>query len=172
MTRPPRMRPVFELSLKGDGEQAFAALAEALDDPGCDLEGQMLRTHAFLRLPPERSSPLSPNLDLRLREEPEGAALHCRFTPKPSVWMGFMGLFFFIGMIGLIGLIYGLAQLTVDGPLWTMLAAPAAVALIAFIYGAAFIGQGLSNEEMFELRSFLLCTLRDAGLMDKGAAQT
>ena len=30
-----------------------------------------------------------------------------------------------------------------------------AVALIAFIYGAAFIGQGLGAEDMYELRSFV-----------------
>ena len=51
--------------------------------------------------------------------------------------------------------------MAVDGPLWPMWAAPAAAALIAFIYGAAFIGQGLSGEEMFVLRAFVECSVRD-----------
>jgi hypothetical protein len=40
-------------------------------------------------------------------------------------------------------------------------AAPVSLALIAFIYGAAFIGQGLSNEEMYELRAFVENTARE-----------
>jgi hypothetical protein len=167
MTRPPRMRPVFDLPLTGSGESAFAAIRAALGKPDCDLDGQVLDQHAYLRLPSHRDSLLSPNLNLELREENGVTILHCRFTPKPSVWTGFMGLFFFIGMLGLGGLIYGLAQLTVDGPRWPMLAAPVALALIAFIYGAAFIGQGLSGEEMFELRSFVERALRDDELRNE-----
>jgi hypothetical protein len=72
-----------------------------------------------------------------------------------------MGLFFALAMLGLAGLVYGLAQMAVDGPLWPLWAAPAAVALIAFIYGAAFIGQGLSTEEMFTLRAFVEASIRD-----------
>lgn len=41
-----------------------------------------------------------------------------------------------------------------------MWSAPAGLALIAFIYGAAFIGQGLSNEDTFELRAFVEGTVR------------
>jgi hypothetical protein len=47
------------------------------------------------------------------------------------------------------------------GPIWMMWAAPASLALIGFIYGAAFIGQGLSNEEMYELRSFVEAAVRE-----------
>jgi len=72
-----------------------------------------------------------------------------------------MALFFVLGILGLCGLVYGLAQLMLDGPIWMMWSAPASAALIAFIYGAAFIGQGLSNDEMFELRAFVENTVRE-----------
>ena len=111
--------------------------------------------------PEERRSLLSPHLELELREGEEGIVLHGRFSPRPNVWTGFMALFFFLGMLGLCGLIYGLAQLMLAGPIWTMWSAPVSLALIAFIYGAAFIGQGLSTDEMFEIRAFIECTVRE-----------
>jgi len=42
-----------------------------------------------------------------------------------------------------------------------MWSAPVSLALIAFIYDAAFIGQGLSNDEMFELRAFVERTVQE-----------
>ena len=161
MTRPPRMRPTFELPVPGDGSALLALLGERLREPGAQLVGQVRPPHAFVRLPDDRRSLLSPHLNLELRQGESGTVLIGRFSPHPNVWTGFMGLFFALAMCGLAGLIYGLAQMAVDGPLWPMWAAPAAAALIAFIYGAAFIGQGLSGEEMFVLRAFVECSVHD-----------
>lgn len=38
---------------------------------------------------------------------------------------------------------------------WALAGVPAALALVGFTYGAAFIGQGLGAEEMYRLRSFV-----------------
>jgi hypothetical protein len=36
-----------------------------------------------------------------------------------------------------------------------MLAAPVSLALIGFVYGAAFIGQGLTVDDMYAMRAFV-----------------
>jgi hypothetical protein len=59
----------------------------------------------------------------------------------------------------------------VGGPIWMIWAAPASVVLIAFIYGAAFIGQGLSAEEMFELRAFVEYAVREVSGADREQAR-
>jgi hypothetical protein len=118
--------------------------------------------HACVRLPEARRTLLSPHLEIELLATDAGPVIEGRFSPRPNVWTGFMALFFFLGMVGLCGLMWGLAQMTIGGPLGTIWAAPASLALIAFIYGAAFIGQGLSTEEMFELRTFVETTVREA----------
>lgn len=156
------MRPTFDLPVSGDGRALLDLFRTKLSAPGAELHGQVKPPHAYLRLPAERCSLLSPHLNLELREGEGGTRLHGRFSPQPNVWTGFMALFFALGMLGLAGLVYGLAQLTVDGPLWPLWSAPAAAALIGFIYGAAFIGQGLSVDEMYELRAFVDATLREA----------
>jgi hypothetical protein len=155
------MRPQFEIAVGDRGPLVFARLREQLDAPDAELNGQVRRNFAFVRFPEERRSLLSPHLELEFREGEAGTVLHGRFSPRPNVWGGFMALFFTLGMLGLAGLIYGLAQLSLGGPIWTIWLAPASLALIAFIYGAAFIGQGLSTDEMFELRAFVECAVRD-----------
>lgn len=155
------MRPQFEIPVPGDGQAVFARLRDQLEAPDAEFFGQVRSNHAFVRHPEEERSLLSPHLNLDLREGESGTVLHGRFSPRPNVWTGFMALFFTIGMVGVSGLVWGLSQYMLDGPTWAIWLAPASLALIAFIYGAAFIGQGLSNEEMFELRAFVECTVRE-----------
>jgi len=52
------------------------------------------------------------------------------------------------------------SQSTLGMPAWGFLGVPVALALAAFTYGAAFIGQGLGAEEMYVLRSFVDEALR------------
>jgi len=155
------MRPQFEIPVGDRGVRVFERLREQLDAADVELHGHVHRDFAFVRFPDRERSLLSPHLELELRESEAGTVLHGRFSPRPNVWTGFMALFFLLGMLGLCGLGYGLVQLTLGGPIWTMWLAPVSIALIAFIYGAAFIGQGLSNEEMFALRGFVEGTVRE-----------
>jgi hypothetical protein len=149
------MRPRFDIPVGERGPLVFERLREKLEASNGELHGHVRRDFAFVRFPEKDRSLLSPHLELELREGAAGTVLHGRFSPRPNVWGGFMALFVLIGTLGLIGFSWGVAQLLLDGPIWMMWSAPASLALIAFIYGAAFIGQGLSTEEMFELRAFV-----------------
>lgn len=162
MARTVGMRPNFVTPLVGDGTAVFARLRTMLESDGCPFVGQVLETHAYVRIGRERRSLLSPNLDLELESAEGNARLRGRFTPHPSVWMGFMGVFGVLGMLGFAGLMHGLAQMTAHESPWGLLAVPIAGALIAFVYGASFIGQGLSADEMYELRTFVDEAVRGA----------
>lgn len=155
MPRRARMRPHFEIALPDDGVAMLGALREGLAKPDSPFIGDVLATHAYLRLPRDRRSLLSPNLDLQLLEEGGEVSLRGRFTPHPSVWMGFMAVFFTLGLIGLAGLMYGLAQLTVEETPWAMATTPICLGLMAFVYGAAFVGQGLVQDEMYAMRAWV-----------------
>ena len=157
------MRPHFEIALRDDGRATLGAVREGLAQPDSPFIGDVLATHAYLRLPRDRRSLLSPNLNLQLLEERGEVSLRGSFTPHPSVWMGFMAVFFTLGMIGLAGLMYGLAQLTVDETPWAMAATPVCLALIAFVYGGAFVGQGLVQDEMYAMRAWVEQLARDSG---------
>ena len=161
MSPTPRLRPDFEIALPVAGAVLFAHLEARLAQPEVAIEGQVLSRHACLRLPAARRTLLSPYLELDLLGTEEAPLLRGRFAPQPNVWTGFIALLALIAMLGLAGSMYGFAQMTLgQTPLW-LWAAPAAAALMAFVCGAAFIGQGLSAEEMFELRAFLQCSLQE-----------
>jgi hypothetical protein len=149
------MRPDFTVPISSDGDQVLDVLRERLARDDAPFEGQVLKGHACLRVPEARRSLLSPHLEIDTQEEDGRLYLHGRFGPRPSVWTGFMALFGVIALLGLAGVIYGAARMTLGGGAWWLLSGPAAVALIAFVYGAAFIGQGLSSTEMFELRDYV-----------------
>jgi hypothetical protein len=155
MTRPPRMRPVFRLELDPGQADVLERLRHRLGQSDCRFEGQVVTGHAMIHLPPARRSLLSPVLNLRLAEEDGRQVLHGRFSPQPNVWTGFMAIYGVLGLIGLGGLMYGFAQMTVDQAPWSMLAAPVSLALIGFVYGAAFIGQGLTVDDMYAMRAFV-----------------
>ena len=155
MTKLPRMRPGFRIPVPGDGSRVLEQLSRKLGAPDSPLVGQVVRCHAFLQLPRERRSLLSPFLNLELADDAEGTQLVGRFSPAPNVWTGFMAVYIFLGLLGFSGLILGWAQTTVDEFPWGFIVLPAALALIAFVYGAAFIGQGLTADEMYELRAFV-----------------
>ena len=155
MFRRASMRPHFEIALPDDGKTLLGAVREELAAPDAPFIGNVLATHAYLRLPRDSRSLLSPNLDLQLLGEGGKVSLRGRFTPHPSVWMGFMAVFFTLALIGLAGLMYGFAQMTVDETPWAMLAAPICFGLIAFVYGAAYVGQGLVQDEMYAMRAWV-----------------
>lgn len=155
MAQRPRMRPSFRIPLRGDGSAVLNQLGRQLESSTSAITGQIVGRHAFLQLPPERRSLLSPFLNLELADGPDGTRLMGRFSPAPNVWTGFMAIYIFLGLCGFAGLILGWAQTTVDEFAWGFFLFPVSLGLMAFVYGAAVIGQGLTADEMYELRAFV-----------------
>lgn len=165
LRKSPRMRPDFNVAVSSRGPQVLANLERQLSREDAPFVGQTADRHAVVRMPESRSSLLSPILDLELLgQEGEGLVLKGRFTPHPNVWTGFMAVFATLGLLGIAGMMYGFAQITIDERPWALLAGPIAAALIAFVYGAVFIGQGLVADEMYALRAFVDRAILDAGV--------
>ena len=151
----PRMRPTFEIPMKIDGTRTMARLKTRLERGTARVTGQVVGRHAYLKIPSEQQSLLSPHLNLQLLDRGGRIVLHGRFGPRPNVWTGFMAVYGVLALTALGGLMLGWAQTTVDEYPWGFWLTPAAAALIAFVYGAAVIGQGLTQDEMYLLRNFV-----------------
>lgn len=157
------MRPVFEIPLDGTtGVAVLAALKGLLAAGDTDLVGQVLDRHAVMQLPATGRTLLSPFLNLEVAERDGREVLKGRFSPHPNVWTGFLAAYLFLGMAGTVCGWYGLSQWMVDEPATMLLGVPGAVAAIAFVYGAAVIGQGLTADEMYDLRALVDRAVRDA----------
>lgn len=160
MARRITMRPRFVIPLKKADGACFQRLEKMLAEENAPYSGQVLREHAYIQLPSDQRSLLSPYLNLNIIEEEGQCSLVGRFTPHPHVWTGFMAIYGILAMIGLAGLMYGLAQMTVQETPWGLWAVPFCVALIAFVYGAAIIGQGLTSDEMYSMRAYIECLVK------------
>ena len=107
------MRPRFEILLPTVEDDCMRRLGKLLEEDESPYVGQVLKKHAFIQLPREERSLLSPYLNLNIINRDGKCYLDGRFTPKPEVWMGFMAIYGVLGMVGLSGLMYGFAQMTV-----------------------------------------------------------
>ena len=164
MATKPRMRPVFTIALTSQGTDVMRTLDAALQSGTSGLVGQVLPRHAVLQLPPERRSILSPFLNLELVDEDDGAVLKGRFSPHPNVWTGFMAIYGLLGMAGLVCAMYGLSLWWLGHRAWVLLGVPGSLGAIAFVYGAAVIGQGLAADEMYDLRALVDRAVRESSV--------
>ncbi|MEM6957486.1 MAG: hypothetical protein AAF645_17465 [Myxococcota bacterium] len=147
------MRPRFELHFRGSRESLRQRLRLAID--ASDMcEGKVFRASAAVWLPADARNYWSPYLNLTLdeSEDGEGVRLGGRFSPHPSVWTLFMATYFALGVAGVAAGVYGLVQWSLKGDFWWLLGVPASMAAIAFVFGASLIGQGLSADQMYDLR--------------------
>ncbi|MEM7436256.1 MAG: hypothetical protein AAF436_13945 [Myxococcota bacterium] len=151
----PRMRPRFEMKLPIEGAEWLNALRRVLDDDAGLCRGRIFRQHAVIEIRESARSFWSPVLSIDVSEQPSGTTLSGRFSPHPHVWTLFMAIYMLLGIGALAGIVYGFVQYTLGEPPWAVAAVPVAVALFGFVYGAAFIGQGLSADEMYAMRSIV-----------------
>lgn len=147
------MRPVFVLPLTATPAEVLARLRAELAQDRCPIEGSILRASAELTTHARDVHFWSPHLTVTFPETDGRVVLHGRFSPHPGVWMLFMGIYGILGMGAMGALVYGVSQATLGWSPWALWGVPVFLALIAFVYGAVFIGQGLGAEEMHVLRS-------------------
>ncbi len=148
------MRPLFDVDVPSASLILLSLQRQLLrGTPVC--QGQVFRKHAVLQVRESARHLWSPYLNIEIREEEDAVRLHGRFSPHPNVWTAFMAIYGLLLMIGLGGLVLGLAQMSLGSAPWGWALMPAAMVMAAFVYGAVFIGQGMSAEQMYEMRSFL-----------------
>jgi hypothetical protein len=149
------MRPRFEFQLPVTRERWLGELRAQLKRDADTLGGQVFRKHAVVEMRDNKRTLWSPYLNLEVEDEPDGSVVRGRFSPHPNVWTMFMAVYVLLALVALGGLSYGLVQYTLGQPPWSLLVAPAAVALFGFVYGATLIGQGLGAEQIYTMRSLI-----------------
>lgn len=150
------MRPLFVVPLPVTGDALLDQIRRRLRDPKARIEGAILSAGAELTTVKAEQHFWSPYLSVEVARGDDDAWTLCgRFAPEPNVWILFLGIYGILGMACLGALMFGLSQWMAGEAPWALLGVPASLALVAFTYGAAFIGQGLGAEEMYRLRSFI-----------------
>lgn len=151
----PRHRPRFEQAVALPADRVSRMLAHGLQTSDCPCVGMVRSRHAWIHIRDDERHFWSPTLDLTLEEVPDGTLLRGRFAPHPNIWTFFMFVYAALTVTSCIAAMLGLSQAMLGQPPVGLAAALAGVALIGFVYGAAFIGQGLGSEQMAQIRLFL-----------------
>jgi hypothetical protein len=163
----PRLRPVFDRPLRCEPAVFLAALARSLAAPAAACRGQIFAQGAILRVVGSERRVWSPALTIDVEPMVVGGhRLHARFSPSSPVWTAFVAIYLALACIGTGAACYGGAQLIMKETPWAFVGVPIALALAAFTYGAAFIGQGLGSEDMYTLRRFVEGVADTAGAAD------
>lgn len=149
------MRPRFAFQVPVGRTTWLGALGRMLADEAGACRGQIFRKHAVVEVREDERSFWSPYLNIEVEDEPDGSAVRGRFSPHPHVWTLFMAIYLLLTIAGLAGLVLGIVQYTLGDSPWGWFIPPAAMALLGFVYGATLIGQGLSAEEMYVMRSLV-----------------
>jgi hypothetical protein len=120
-----------------------------------DIDGLVITGR--IELVPDRESRhfWSPQLTVDVDVDGEGALLRGRFGPHPHVWTLYMAIHALGAMSTIGAAMFGLSQYLVGQTPWALLALPAAPVLAALVWAMAFVGQGLSAEQMYALRRFV-----------------
>ena len=152
----PRVRPEFVLPLDGEPAVFFVRLAAALAAADATVRGQTFAGGAILRLRSADQRVWSPALHLYAEgDATTGFRVRGRFSPSSPVWTAFVAIYLGLACVLLAAASYGGAQLILDETPWAFVGVPVALLLAGFTYGAAFLGQGLAVEDMYELRTFV-----------------
>ncbi len=157
-----KLRPQFDLVISLPVEETMDRLRGAFEEIGDGWEGHVAGTHAQLVVGADRRHLWSPWLTFSAQEHDDGARLHGRFAPHHSIWTMYIA-FYAIIIFSMLGLgFFGLSQwMAGQAPtmLWSL---PVGLVLCGFLFLSAFVGQGLTAQQMVDMREFVQASLEPA----------
>lgn len=159
-----QIRPTLVLRVECAEQELGRKLAQRLRHKSCSVSGLVAPGRIELHVHGAEQHMWSPQLILEVHEEGGISVLRGRFGPHPSVWTLFMAGYASCALLALVALSFGLAQLTMETPAWGFAGVGVAALLGASISGLAYLGQGLGEAQMDQLRVFLEDSLSDAQL--------
>ena len=172
MVMPPPIRPTFEHPLELTEAQTIAALSAAFEADRVH-PFQIQGKHILVTVPPAARHFWSPYLSMEVDEREHGTVLHGRFSPKPTIWTGFMLSYIALTTAGCFGLMFGGSQMIVGhSPALAFLLAVFFLLAALGMYLASQIGQKLARAQMAELHTLILTALKidSAGGVGEGVA--
>ena len=172
------LRPSFSLDLPVRARDVIdrlcAQLATAPMDvrrtrePGSGRDaGARDHDHVVLTVPASQQTFWSPWLTLDVTPRDDGARLHGKFSPHPSVWTGFAFGYLTLTVVCLVALVIAASSVLVPGAgqLWALWLAAGAALAMAGMWWASQLGQRLARAQMEDLRRELDHALRACGVI-------
>lgn len=157
----PGMRPRFERVIPKTPAQTLQQLHETLEQPDGAVTGSILGRHVRLRIPEDRRTFWTPQLDIEVEPHGDGALVRGLFGPHPDIWTFFIATYAVMTFCGITGLLFGLVQWSLGWSPWALWSVPIVALMIGSVYAVALVGQRLGYDQMVQLRDFLDQSVND-----------
>ena len=156
------IRPRFRLITTYSIPEVLDLLSQSIQQDDSVI-GKKVHDIFYLDIPLKERHYWSP--ELRVSLEPNGAGegtfIRCVVGPRHSVWLMFIFIYGFLGVLSLFGGMFGLAQWNLgNGSVW-LWCFPVAFLLILGVYITAKLGQRTGRDQMLHLISVLYHALGD-----------
>ncbi len=149
------------LDVAFDPEEVCARVRRQLESCAGKVTGSVHRRTVSLTVCPEETHFWSPHLDVQLDETPTGTRVYAMFAPHPQIWTSFVALQLLFALLSIGAAVWVTSMVMLGRDVLTAVVALAAMLFGGgFSYGAAYVGQGIGSEQMYELRAFLDAALR------------
>lgn len=161
MARRPELRPHFDLYVGLPPDDVMIRLRARFEAGKRDWVGHSTGHHGQLVVPRAQRHLWSPWLTFDATEQEGGTLLSGRFAPHPSIWTMYMAMYGIV-VFTMFGLgCFGLSQWMADEAPTMLWSLPIGLVLLAVLYASAFVGQGLTAEQMAGMRAFIEGTFED-----------
>lgn len=158
----PRARPRFTLDLPIAPDAVTERVRVHLGRVSGKVTGTVFRRTIMLTVCKEDTHFWSPHLDIQLEEVEGGTRLAAMFSPHPHVWTAFLGVQLAFGVLSVAAGVWVMSVWLLGQRDWLSLGVLGLMLFGGgFSYGAAYVGQGIGSEQMYELRAFLEESLRE-----------
>lgn len=160
------IRPRFKLKTDLPPEVVLQNLVEGLKTDASVL-GRKVIDVFYLDIPLAEQKYWSPELRASVEkneEEQGGSLIRVVIGPRYKVWVLFIFLYTFLGLVCLFGGMYGMAQWNLGIESLWIYCFPVMLLLIAALYITAKVGQRATRDEMLHLTSYLYHHIEDEKL--------
>ncbi len=156
------IRPRFKLKTVLSKEKVIENLTSGLEDDKSVLGRDVLDVF-YLDIPKKDQRYWSPELRASIEdnEEENGSLIRVVIGPRHTVWLFFVFLYSFLGVICLFGGMYGMVQMSLGMSSFWVYCFPVMLILIGIVYLIAKLGQHATRDEMLHLTSYLYHNIKD-----------
>jgi len=159
------IRPRFKLLTKLSSDEITTNLTDGLKLDNTIIGKKVINVF-YLDIPVAHQKYWSPELRASFEdnEAGEGTLIRVVIGPRYKVWVLFVFLYSFLGLICLFGGMYGLAQWQLGIDSFWIYCFPIVGLIIGSVYLIAKLGQRATRNEILHLSSFLYHNIKDSDL--------
>ncbi len=150
-----KLQPTFTIDIPQKPSDVLAGVRGAIHSD--EISGQAETAGNCIDFKIDRSDQRfwSPHLSVQVSDSEDGSQLFGRFLPRPEIWTMFMAIYALVSVCIFASLIWAYVQWFMGDRPWALAIAPIGVLTILGLHLGSLIGQGLSADQMHELRGRL-----------------